>query len=286
MIAIKNLHFHYLRNYKPVIDQLSTTFYPGQIYGLLGLNGVGKTTLLKLIAGITFPKKGEIRVFDKIPSEREVGFLSDLYFFEDEVQLPSWPLQKWLKVYSSIYNNFDQILFEDLLSQFSIDPDMHISNLSYGQKKKLNIAFGIATRSRVLLMDEPANGLDIPSKSQLRKVLAKHTSEDSVVIISTHQIRDIHPLIDHLLILKDHRLVIDQSIEQLSKLFKVTTAPQEHDTIIYTEENMYGRKYVVKMQENLDENLFDIELFFNAVITNLDTTTISDHINTKTYESI
>ncbi|MFD2557208.1 ABC transporter ATP-binding protein [Sphingobacterium tabacisoli] len=286
MITIKNLHFNYLRNKKPVIDRLCSVLLPGQIYGLLGLNGAGKTTLLKLIAGIAFPKEGKIQVFDKIPKERKIDFLSDIYFFEDEVKLPFWSLQKWLKIYSSIYTSFDHVLFDELLSQFDVDPDMHISNLSYGQKKKLNIAFGLATRARVLLMDEPTNGLDIPSKSQLRKVLAKHTHEDAIIIISTHQIRDIHPLIDHLLILKDHHFVVDQTVEQLSKLFKVTATPQEQDTVIYSEESLYGKKYVVKTLDNLEENVFDIELFFNAIMTNPDSTTIPDLNNTKTYASI
>ncbi len=286
MITIKNLHFHYSQNKKLVVRKLSTTLLPGQIYGLLGLNGAGKTTLLKLIAGISFPKEGEIQVFDKTPKERKFDFLSDLYLFEDEVDLPLWPLQTWVKVYASIYPNFDYVLFKELLSQFAVDPNMHISNLSYGQKKKLNIAFGLATRARVLLMDEPTNGLDIPSKSQLRKVLAKHTSEDSIVIISTHQIRDIHPLIDHLLILNDQHLVVDQSIEHLSRLFKVTTVPHDEETVIHSEEHVQGKKYLVKSLQHQDENVFDIEFFFNAVISNANLTTSTDLTHTQIYESI
>lgn len=284
MIAIKNLHFYYYRSKKPVIQNLSATLLPGQIYGLLGLNGAGKTTLLKLIAGIAFPKDGKIQAFDKVPKQRDFDFLSDLYFFEDEVNLPLWLLKKWVKVYSALYPNFDHALFSELLSLFNVESHKHIGNLSYGQKKKLNIAFGLATRARVLLMDEPTNGLDIPSKSQLRKVLAKYTSEDSIVIISTHQIRDIHPLIDHLLILKDQHLIVDQPIADLSKGFKVTTSPQDNELVLHAEEHMMGKKYLVKTLHNEDENLFDIEFFFNAIINNPNLTDNTDLRNNKTYE--
>lgn len=285
MITIKNLHFHYSKRNTPVIHQLSATLLPNQIYGLLGLNGAGKTTLLKLIAGIAFPKEGAIQAFDKIPRERDIDFLSDLYFFEDEVDLPLWLLQKWVKVYSSLYPKFDHALFKELLALFDVQMHKHIGNLSYGQKKKLNIAFGIATRARILLMDEPTNGLDIPSKVQLRKVLAKYTSEDAIVIISTHQIRDIHTLIDHLLILQDQHFIVDHPLESLSRTFKVTTAPQDGEIIIHEEETIQGKKYLVKCLQQQEEHVFDIEFFFNAIICNPNIIT-NNLTNSQAYESV
>ncbi|MBD1434132.1 ABC transporter ATP-binding protein [Sphingobacterium sp. DN00404] len=261
MIAINNLSFHYKKD-MTIFDNISATLSPGHIYGLLGLNGVGKTTFLKLICGLLFPKTGTVKTNGFSPSTREVTFLSDVYFVTDEVDLPPWTISNFLDIYGSLYPKFDRSYFEDILIAFQVNRREKIKSLSYGQRKKVNIAFALATNTSLLLMDEPTNGLDIPSKTQFRKLMARHVSPDRTIIISTHQIRDIHQLIDHLLILQNYTLALDASIDELDKQikFRQGTYPEA----LYTESRPNGDVNILA-NTNGEETPFDIELFFNAI---------------------
>src|SRR5690606_3858901 len=261
MIAINNLSFHYKKDIT-IFDNINAALSPGHIYGLLGLNGVGKTTFLKLICGLLFPKTGTVITNGFTPSERKVTFLSDVYFVTDEVDLPSWTISNFIDIYSPLYPKFDQSYFEEILLAFHVDRREKIKSLSYGQRKKVNIAFALATNTNLLLMDEPTNGLDIPSKTQFRKLMARHVSPDRTIIISTHQIRDIHQLIDHLLILQNYTLALDAPIDELDKQikFRQGTYPEA----LYTESGPNGDVNILA-NTNGEETPFDIELFFNAI---------------------
>ena len=244
------------------MDNVETNLVSGSIYGLLGLNGVGKTTFLKLLCGLLFPKAGTVTVGGLTPSARSIPFLSDIYFVTDEVDLPSWTISQFIDMYGPLYHKFDLTYFEEVLSAFQVDRRASIKALSYGQQKKLNIAFALATNVAMLLMDEPTNGLDIPSKTQFRKILARYISEDKTVIISTHQIRDIQNLIDHLLVLQDNRLILDSSLYELGK--KIKFQQGKYADAWYSESSISGTQSI---RPNIDEmdTPFDIELFFNAL---------------------
>ncbi|MFD1768454.1 ATP-binding cassette domain-containing protein [Sphingobacterium suaedae] len=261
MIAVENLSFHYNNNIT-IFESITSELAPGHIYGLLGLNGIGKTTLLKLLSGALFPKTGVIRINGIIPSERSTPFLSDVYFVTDEVDLPDWTIADICSIYSPLYPKFDLVYFESLLTSFQVDNRENIKDLSYGQRKKVNIAFALASNVSLLLMDEPTNGLDIPAKTQFRKIIAKHISDDKIIIISTHQIRDIHHLIDHLLILKKHKLVLDKSIYELGKVIKFVR--NSHQQALYTENHIDGDHHILA-NDDQEDSPFDIELFFNAI---------------------
>ena len=264
MIEITNLHFHYQKG-KPLIEKLTTTLESGQVYGLVGLNGVGKTTLLKLIAGLVFPKSGTVEVNKHSPRHRHIELLSDLYFLSDEVDLPNWKIKNIGSIYGPLYPNFDESYFHKILSDFDVDRQANIKDLSYGQRKKVNIAFALATNVNLILMDEPTNGLDIPSKAQFRKILAQQITEDKIIIISTHQIRDIHLLIDHLLVLQEQRFIVDASIYNLSKMLKTTGG--KSDEALCTEGGLLGEQSIVPNTAQ-EDGPFDIELFFNALQSN------------------
>lgn len=261
MIEIENLKFHYKKEVT-ILEEVTSTLPAGHIYGLLGLNGCGKTTLLKLIAGTLFPRSGSIKVNGYTPSERKLDHLSDLYFVTDEVELPNWSISNILAVYAPLYPKFDQAYFFEILEKFQVDNRDTIKSLSYGQRKKVNIAFALASNVSLLLMDEPTNGLDIPSKTQFRKLIVQHLAEDRTIIISTHQIRDVHHLIDHLFIIKKHKVVLDASLFALSQQF-VFKQGQFADAL-YAESNMGGTVSLLPNRES-EDSPFDIELFFNAV---------------------
>ena len=193
MISIDNLSFAYKK--KPVFDGLNLEFKAGHVYGLLGRNGTGKTSLLRNIAGLLFPKKGSITVNGCTPSKRLPIFLEDVFMVPEEFYLPDIPIATYIKNYAPFYPRFDNDKFNKYISVFEIPADSTLQNMSYGQKKKVLLAFAVATNARVLLMDEPTNGLDIMSKSQFRKILAEALDEERCIIISTHQVKDLENLL-------------------------------------------------------------------------------------------
>ncbi|QBQ40094.1 ABC transporter ATP-binding protein [Sphingobacterium psychroaquaticum] len=277
MLKIKNLSFHYKKGY-PILNDISINLAPGHVYGLLGLNGCGKTTLLKLISSSLFPKKGVISKNMYIASERKLGYLSDLYLVTDEVDLPDWKISDILDIYSPLYPKFDRAYFENIMNKFLVDSKNHIKNLSYGQRKKVNIAFALASNVSLLLMDEPTNGLDIPAKTQFRKLISKHISDERIIIISTHQTRDIQHLIDHLLVLKEDKIAIDSSLYELNKKFAIRSG-KTTDTL-YSENTFNGTLSLVYNTTHEDSS-FDIEFFFNALHEN---PTILHSLNTTKFE--
>ena len=166
----------------------------GSMYGLLGKNGAGKTTLLRLIAGLLFPQSGSLEVFGEVPADRTPKMLSDIFFLSEEFSLPAMRISEYLKIYAPFYPNFDREVFDQRLKDFDILTDKKLNALSYGQKKKFLLSFGLASNASLCLLDEPTNGLDIPSKSQFRKVVASSLNDDRLFIISTHQVRDMEPV--------------------------------------------------------------------------------------------
>ncbi|MDY0054432.1 MAG: ABC transporter ATP-binding protein [Bacteroidales bacterium] len=269
MIEINNLDFSYKRN-KLIINDLSLKIESGYIHGLLGKNGTGKTTLLKLISGLLFPNSGDLMVMDYIPKQRKVGFLEDVFFLNEEFDVAGLSIENYLKYNSVFYPKFSKDDFYNYLQEFEIeDTKAKLSSLSYGTKKKVIIAFGLATHSRLMILDEPTNGLDIPSKAQFRKIILRAMSPETTIIISTHQVRDLHNLIDSILIMDNGNIILNASNNEISSklYFGVERNNEGEGNYIYSEDSIAGNTYVMENTENLESNI-DIELLFNAVFQN------------------
>lgn len=269
MIEIKNLCFGYKKS-KNVLENVNLSLKKGRICGLLGKNGIGKTTLLKLICGLQFVDKGEIKVGEFIPSERKVAFLADMFFISEELYDSHLTIEKYVKTNSVFYPNFSQQDFDAYLKDFEIeDTKQYLHKLSYGTRKKVFIAFGLACRCKLILLDEPTNGLDIPSKSQFRKVILSAMTDETCVIISTHQVRDLHNLIDTVLILDEKNVLLNATSEEIcNKLFfGICDTLQSKDEMLYSEDDVRGVKFVKENTEN-EETSLDIEMLFNAALSN------------------
>ncbi len=201
MIEVKNISFKYAGQKDLVFDDFSLTLKQDNIYGLLGKNGTGKSTLLYLISGLLRPRKGEV-IFDGIETRlRRPETLSEIFIVPEEFDLPKMSLKEYVKINRPFYPLFSTSVLESCLNDFELGTDLQLSSLSMGQKKKVYMAFALAVGTKVLLMDEPTNGLDIPSKSQFRKVIAQYMSGERTLISSTHQVHDMEQLLDHILIL-------------------------------------------------------------------------------------
>lgn len=211
MLKVSNLTFGYNRQ-KTVIDGLSLEFNEGGIYGLLGKNGTGKSTLLYLIMGLLRPKSGEVTMDGIATMERNPETLQNMFIVPEEYDLPSIPLQAYVNSLKPFYPNFDEEVLRNCLELFEMPMDINLGSLSMGMKKKIYMCVALAARTKLLVMDEPTNGLDIPSKSQFRKVIAKGMRDDQIIVISTHQVRDVELLLDHVTIINDNRVLYNDRI--------------------------------------------------------------------------
>ena len=263
MVTIQALGFAYKKQ-RPLFNNLSLTLKPGSITGLLGKNGAGKTTLLKLVAGLLYPHAGGIDVTGYQPKDRSASFLADIFLVPEEFFLPPISITRYIKANTIFYPRFDHTLLEKLLEEFELESDKGIHKLSYGQKKKFLISFALASKCRLLILDEPTNGLDIPSKSIFRKVMAGNLDEDQLVLISTHQVKDVENLIDNIVMLSDGKVIFQKDLSDITaQLHFENTTTKEDDKVLYREASPGGYK-VIKRQYNGSSSV-DIELLFNAV---------------------
>ncbi len=212
MLEINNLTFAY-RGTKDVLSGLSLEFKEGGVYGLLGKNGTGKSTLLYLIMGLLRPRMGEVKMDGLNTFERHPEALRQMFIVPEEYDMPNTTLNKYMEALRPFYPNFDEQVLKDCLQVFDMPIDINLKELSMGQKKKVYISLALATRTKLLLMDEPTNGLDIPAKSQFRKALARGMNDDQIIIISTHQVRDVEQIIDHVTIINDNQVLMNEALD-------------------------------------------------------------------------
>ncbi len=265
MIKITNLRFGYKRR-QELFDSLNLELSAGHIYGLLGKNGEGKSTLLKLISGMVWPRSGEVVSLGAKPTRREPSFLAQLYYLPEEIYSPNVTIDAYVKIFAPFYSAFSHVDFDAYIEEFQLERNRKISAMSLGQKKKFSIAFGLACNTRLLIMDEPTNGLDIPSKSQFRRIVARVATTDRIVIISTHQVRDLDNLIDNIIILDQGRIVINNTIEEISERLSFR-ALTDGEVAIYEESGVINRCGIVA-NDGGEYSKVDIEMLFNATITN------------------
>ena len=151
-----------------------------------------------------------------------------------------------------------------------MDASSRFDRLSQGQQKKALISFALALNTKVLLMDEPSNGLDIPSKTTLRRVISECATQDKIIAISTHQVRDLENLIDPIIILDREGMILNASVEDISKKLLFTTAPALSPEAYWSESGLSGYYQVLPNRDEADSRV-NIEALFNAALKNKDT---------------
>ena len=264
MVRIRNLYFGY-SNRVPLFQDLSLTLERGRIYGLLGKNGAGKSTLLKNIVGLAFPVAGSCEVLGQPAARRLPSVLADLFFLPEEVDVPTVTAARFVEHTAGFYPKFDHEALARYLSEFEVPAHAVLSALSFGQQKKFMIAFALAANTSLLVMDEPTNGLDIPSKVQFRKIVASALSDERCVIISTHQVRDLESLIDTVLVLHGQRIVLNADLGELGERLRFGSVLEADDTALYTERTALGAQVIRPNHGGVPERV-DLELLFNALV--------------------
>ena len=299
MIKIENLKFSY--GSKSIFEGVSTELKPGMIYGLLGQNGVGKTTLLKLLAGLLKPQEGSCTIeipqsgaaqqggtqrqygaerqdgaamqcgaaqpARLIPHRRRPDFLEKVFYLPEDVVAPGVKIETYVKNTCSFYPNFSYEKFARIADEFKVETDCKFNKLSFGQQKKAFIAMALSMGTEVLLLDEPSNGLDIPSKNALRKSIAENITEEQTVIISTHQVKDLESIIDPIIILDHKGVLLNRSVEEISEKLHFSLSANECKEALYSQQQFNG---FLTIKENLngEETKPDLEALFNCCLSN------------------
>lgn len=265
MISIRDLHFSYRR--KPVFTGLSLDLQQGHIYGLLGGNGTGKSTLLRNIAGLLFPQQGTIRAMGFEPGKRMPAFLQKLFLVPEEFRLPAVAIGEWVRYNSVFYPSFSKPQFDRYIVDFAIPPEARLDEMSYGQQKKALISFALASNAPLLLMDEPTNGLDIMSKSQFRKVIAGAIDDHKCIVISTHQVKDLENLIDRVTIIDEGRILFDQTMDTISRRldFLISFDGEQTALALYSETSLKGNALILANKSGEDSRP-DLEMLYKAVM--------------------
>lgn len=262
MITIKNLEFSYKDN--RVLDNISLQLEEGRIYGLLGENGVGKTTLLTLLCGLKRVQNGSITIDGIEPSKRLPQSLANQYYLPDEVASMSITAKRYAKDFGKFWYKFDFQKFMKLMDIFENDPNKRMDKMSNGELKKAYISFALACNTKYLYLDEPTNGLDIPSKAQFRKAVSQFTREDSVLVISTHQVRDLENIIDPIIILDRRDVLLNASIDRIAEKLFFDYSGIPADNALYSE-LLPGSSIQVRPNTSNLESKVNVEALFNTV---------------------
>lgn len=265
MINVENISFKYKGQKALVFDGFSLQLEENRIYGLLGKNGTGKSTLLYLLTGLLRPAKGVVSCDGIVTCKRQSEILRDMFLVTEEFDLPPIRLSEFADLNRPFYPKFSDEVLDSCLKDFELDRHVKLNELSMGQRKKAFMSFALATNTKYLFMDEPTNGLDIPSKSQFRKVIAQHMTEDRTIIISTHQVHDVEQLLDHILILDQRSMLLNASVQEITDKYTFEyRAPQEMDnTVLYAEPTLQGNAVIAKRKAGDAETQINLELLFN-----------------------
>jgi ABC-2 type transport system ATP-binding protein len=265
MVNIEGLSFGYGRG--ALFNDLALGLRPGNIYGLLGVNGAGKSTLLKLISGLLFAARGSVRSLGHDPSERKPSFLADVFVLPEDAQAPSMLGRDYIRARAPFYPRFDDAALERYLREFEVRSDGNLAALSHGQQKKFLLAFGLASQAKLVLLDEPTNGLDIPSKSLLRRVVTEALTPERLFVISTHQVRDLGALMDPLVILHQGRILLHRTLAEIGAGLRMTQQPSppapNSPGLLFSEPAVGG---FWSVWQGGGDGPLDLEVLFNAIV--------------------
>ncbi len=267
MLQVENISFSYRRGKKDVLDDFSLSLEKGRVYGLLGKNGAGKSTLLYLMSGLLTPKHGKVIYHDVDVRRRLPITLQDMFLVPEEFELPAISLVSYVELNSPFYPRFSKEDMMRYLHFFEMEQDINLSALSMGQKKKVFMSFALATNTSLLLMDEPTNGLDIPGKSQFRKFIASGMSDDKTIVVSTHQVRDIDKILDHVLIMDNKHVMLDASTTDICRklLFVESDNRELAQKALYALPSVQGN-YLMLPNADGEESEINLELLFGAAL--------------------
>ena len=270
MIDVSDITFRYPGTWRDVFTEFSLRLSGGGIYGLLGKNGTGKSTLLYILCGLLRSQRGNVLIDGEDPSLRLPGMLRETFIVPEEFDLPPVTLDTYIRINEGFYPRFSGEVLKACLRDFELPRVMRLDELSMGQKKKVYMCIALASGTRMLFMDEPTNGLDIPSKALFRKVVKSNMQEGRTLIISTHQVHDVEPLLSHILILDESKILLDAPVSGICSkyAFEYRLPTDMTSDVIYAEPTLQGNAVIVPRKDGATTRI-NLELLFNAVVKGL-----------------
>ena len=208
------------------LDNLNINVKEGSVYGLIGPNGAGKTTFIKNLMGIYRPDSGSIEfdgkpIYENIDAKKDIVYIcDDLYFF------PTYSIMDMAKYYEGLYPNWDWEMFEALKPLYNIDVNRKVRRLSKGMQKQVAFWLGICAKPRLMVLDEPVDGLDPVMRRNTWKIVLQAVAEnDLTVLVSSHNLRELEDVCDHVGIMFEGKVVIEKSLDDVKgNIHKVQTA--------------------------------------------------------------
>ncbi|MFG6386662.1 MAG: ABC transporter ATP-binding protein [Muribaculaceae bacterium] len=266
MLKINNVSYSYSLKGHKVLDDFSLSLSSGGVYGLLGPNGAGKSTLLNIIAGTLTLSHGNVTLDGTDTRRRLPVTLTDIFFVPEEFSLPPMKLSKYARLYGAMYPRFSEDDMKRYLEMFELPSDVRLDALSMGQKKKVFMSFAMACNTRVLLMDEPTNGLDIPGKSAFRRFTASNIDDERIFVISTHQVRDVDRLLDHILIMNHSHVLLDERVYEIQKRLKFieTNNAQLITEALHSIPSIGGASIIIPNDDQCETDI-NLELLFDFI---------------------
>jgi ABC-2 type transport system ATP-binding protein len=266
MVHIENLIFNYKKK-KALFSGLHLSLMPGQVYGLAGKNGAGKTTLLKLMSGMLFPESGTCNILDNQPKKRKPEFLMKIFYIPEYFMPPEVTIKQYMWLYHPYYPDFNIQLFSEMLASFMLNDTQVLSDLSSGDQRKVLLAFALSSGCRLLLLDEPALALDVPARKVFRQYLARFVCDETCIVLSSHQMREMEGLIDILILMEQGQIVMNESLNDISSklLFCAEKNMPSGASILFSEQRVTG-KMVICNNRDRQESSIDLELLFHAFL--------------------
>ncbi|RCW16332.1 ABC transporter [Streptococcus gallolyticus] len=214
MTQLLQLH-HVTKKYKKhvAIDDVTLSLPAGKIIGLLGPNGSGKTTLIKLMNGLLHPTTGDIVIDGYRPSvetKKIVSYLPDTSYLRENMRI-----KDALTLFEDFYNDFSREKAEHLLEDLDLNPDEQLKNLSKGNKEKVQLILVMSRQAKLYILDEPIGGVDPAAREYILRTIINNYCEDASVVISTHLIADIEPILDEIVFLKEGKVILQGNTDDI-----------------------------------------------------------------------
>ena len=198
---------------KTALDGIDLELDFGRIVGLLGPNGSGKTTLLKLANGLLQPTEGRIRIAGMAPGPETKELVS---YLPDADWLPDWMrVEELVEMFRDFYADFDPAKANEMLEKLELSPKAPLKSLSKGNKEKVQLVLAMSRHARLYLLDEPIGGVDPAARDYILNTIISNYSKDATVVISTHLIEDIEPVLDEAVFLKDGRIFAHRAVDDI-----------------------------------------------------------------------
>lgn len=264
MIEFSDVSFTYPYSGAAALRNISLSIDEG-IYLLLGENGAGKTTFLHLAASLLLPSSGCVTINGSDSRDRKPSTLRSVFFTADDTEMPADTISTLARLHGRVfYPRFDSAMLDENLAAFGINPSIPLSSMSLGQRKKAIAAYALALRADILLLDEPANGLDISAKRTLLQMLSQCVAENQTVIISTHTVWDFESLFDSVMMLRQGTMILSMPVWTISERISFVSDTFPIEGAIYTEP-LLGRFHAIVPNTSGQPSDLNYTLLYSAL---------------------